>query len=139
MTISHLLNSRVAVSRLSSITSEGRVSWVWTDVPELAYVRVRLDLNFLRPGKDAPMPVEAGKAPDRIGVCFYEADAGLKSGDRIRAVTNDIGQLPVPGTFEMKQVPDVAQDYSGGHHCEVQITEVSQAFVDAARPFPGSA
>lgn len=138
MTLTHLLNSRVAVERLQLSTSNGRAQMMW--VPQgapLNYVRCRLDLSFLRPGKDVPMAVEAGKAPDRIGVLFCETADGLKAGDRLRSVPNDVGLIPVPGTFEIRTIPDVAQAYSTGHHVEVQIVEVAQAVADADRPFPG--
>lgn len=140
MTLTHLLNSRVAVERLQLSTSNGRAQMMWIPQPApLNYVRCRLDLNFLRPGKDVPMAVEAGKAPDRIGVMFCEIADGIKAGDRIRAVPNDIGLIPVPGTFEIRVIPDVAQAYSAGHHVEVQIVEVAQSVAEGAREFPGGA
>jgi hypothetical protein len=138
MTIDHLLNSRVAVERLQLIANNGRAQMTWVpQAPPLSYVRVRLDMNFLRPGKDVPMAVEAGKAPDRIGVCFTNTDSGLKAGDRLKAVPNDVGLIPVPGMFEIRVIPDVAQDYSSGHHIEIQVVEVSQAVAEGVRPFPG--
>lgn len=138
MSISHLLNSRIMVRRLSLITEDGRAEMIYTNQPyPLNYVPVRLDLTFLRPGKDVPMPVEAGKTPDRIGICFAETNSGLRAGDRITAITNDYGVIPVPGTFDIRVIPDVAQDFFGGHHVEIQIVEVAQAFMDSVRPFPG--
>lgn len=137
MPISHLLNSRVAVERLQMATHNGRAQMIWVTQPApLNYVRCRLDLNFLRPGKDVPMAVEAGKAPDRIGVLFAEPDCGLKAGDRIRAVPNDVGLIPQPGVFEIRVIPDGAQAYSAIHHIEIQIVEVAQQMA-APREFPG--
>jgi hypothetical protein len=47
---------------------------------------------------------------------------------------------PVFGTFEMRVIPDVAQDYVGAHHVEVQVIEVSQSLQPGSpTPFPGSA
>lgn len=138
MSISHLLNSRVAVSRLSQITQDGRSQWIYVDQPApLNYIKVRLDMVFMRPGKDIPMAVEAGKAPDRMGICFAEVGSGLQAGDRITAIPNDSGAIPVPGTFDIRVIPDIPIDYSSGHHQEIQIVEVSQAFSDSVRPFPG--
>lgn len=138
MTITHLLNSRVAVERLQLLTKNGRAQNLWVEQPApLNYVLCRLDLNFLRPGKDIPMAVEAGKAPDRMGVLYCEPNAGFKSGDRLRAIPNDVGLIPQPGTFEIRVIPDPAQDYSAVHHLEIQIVEVAQAIADGARPFPG--
>lgn len=138
MSISHLLNSRVAISRLQLSTKDGRADMVWVQQPTpLNYVRCRLDLTFLRPGKDIPMAVEAGHAPDRIGVLFCEVVDNLRSGDRLTSVPNDVGQLPVPGTFEIRSIPDLPQDYSSAHHVEVQIVEVAQNLDSSTRPYPG--
>ena len=96
----------------------------------------RADLMFVRQGKDAPMPVMAGRAPDRIGVLFCDlmpdpisGQSMLKAGDRVQMLTG-----PVSGVFEIKSVPDVAVAYAAGHHVEVQIVEVAQGAVQ----FPGS-
>jgi hypothetical protein len=98
-------------------------------------VYCRLDLTFVRPGKDQPPAYEAGKAPDRVGVLFCDSTAGLLAGDLIVAVPNDYGMIPLPGTFEIRVIPDQAQDYMGAHHIEVQIIETSQKLVGV---FPGS-
>ncbi len=137
MSYDGLLNSRVAVSRLQLITDDGRAQMVWIDEPTLTYVPCRLDLTFLRPGKDVPMPVEAGKAPDRSGICFARIDSGLKAGDRLTAVPNDSGQLPVTGIFDIRVIPDQVLGFSNAHHQEIFVVEVSQDFSDAVRPFPG--
>ena len=96
----------------------------YQDAPGL--MACRLDLQFTRPGKDAPMPLVAGRAPDRVGVLFYDmpADASglplLKAGDRLQMVSG-----PIAGTFELRQVPEIAQDYLGAHHGESQVIEIS--------------
>jgi len=87
----------------------------------LSAVKCRLDLNFLRPGKDVPAPIEAGAAPDRIGVMFCRATVPLRAGDRIVATAG-----PVKGIFDIKSIPDVALDFASGHHIEVQIVETVQ-------------
>jgi len=117
----HLFSSTVSVSRLS-VTDGGGVPLYSFDVVNPS-LRCRLDLNFLRPGKDQPAAPEAGRAPDRVGVMFCAVDADLRAGDRVKAVAG-----PVDGVFEIRVVPDVATDYSSGHHKEVQIVEVAQAF-----------
>lgn len=138
MTFAGLLNSRVKVSRLELVTDNGRAQMIYVDQSEpLNYVKVRLDLTFLRPGKDVPLAVEAGKAPDRIGVCFCFPDSGFRAGDRLTAVPNDFGKMPVTGTFDIRSIPDEAQAFSEQHHIEVQVVEVSQKFSDDVRPFPG--
>lgn len=131
----HLFNSVVRVEELRFTQVNGRAQMDWvqaTDEDEtlnwmLGYLPCRLDMSFLRPGKDiAPAP-EAGKAPDRIGVMFCNADVPLKAGQRIVAIPNEENQIPVSGTFEIRVIPDLAIDFSSAHHIEVQILETNQA------------
>jgi hypothetical protein len=89
----------------------------------------RLDLNFIRPGKDQPSPIVAGRAPDRVGLLFCDYTPNLLAGDRIKLVGG-----PIAGTFEIKSTPDGAIDFSKVHHFEVQVTEVSPS----ASKFPGT-
>jgi hypothetical protein len=103
-------------------------------------LRCRIDLTFIRPGKDAPAPIVAGRAQDRIGVCYYDlaTDASgvptVLAGDRLECVSG-----PIFGTFEIRAVPDVAQSMTGAHHVEVQVIEVSQALKPGTpSPFPGA-
>jgi hypothetical protein len=125
--ISHLYNSVVKVLRPSTTNVDGmmRIDWVPVGAP-LNAVPCRLDLTFLRPGKDAPMPTEAGKAPDHVGVMFCASTVAIKAGDRVQAIPNSKGVIPVPGVFEIRQIPDQAVAYSAQHHIEVQIVETSQ-------------
>jgi len=104
-------------------------------------LQCRLDLTFLRPGKDQPSPVVAGRAPDRVGVCFFDlaTDASgvplVLAGDLLECVAG-----PIFGTFEIRLIPDVAQDFTGAHHVEVQVIERSQALkTGSPTPFPGGA
>jgi hypothetical protein len=101
----------------------------------------RLDLNFLRPGIDQPAPFVAGRAPDRVGVCYFDLatdQAGnpyIEAGDRLLCVHG-----PIRGSFEIRMIPDVAQGFSGGHHVEVQVVEVAhQVGQGTPTPFPGGA
>jgi hypothetical protein len=102
-------------------------------------LQCRLDLTFLRPGKDQPAPIVAGRAPDRTGVAYFglHADADgvpmVRAGDRLKCVAG-----PIFGTFEIRLIPDVAQDMTGAHHVEVQVVEVSQQLrPPSPQPFPG--
>lgn len=88
----------------------------------LGEMRCRADLGFLRPGRDAPSPIVAGRAPDRVGVLVCDPTPYLKAGQRIRFKTG-----PITGTFELKAWPDVATDLTAVHHLEVQIVEVAQS------------
>lgn len=121
----HLYSSavRVEVMKLQQVDGMAVVDWGLLDEPGAEWVKCRLDLNFLRPGKDAPAPVNAGVVPDRIGIMFCAADAPLRPGCRIVTIPNEAGKEPVKGIFEIKSIPDVALDYSNAHHIEVQITE----------------
>jgi len=118
----HLFSSVVKVQRQLKTRIDGvpEVTWQDAEAP-LSYIKCRLDLNFLRPGKDIPMADNAGVAPDRIGVMFCRAGLPLKAGDRIVTVSG-----PVEGVFDLKTIPDVAIDYASGHHIEVQIVETVQ-------------
>lgn len=89
----------------------------------------RVDLQFTRPGKDAPQPIVAGRAPDRTGVIFYDAIPQILAGDRFICIGG-----PVTGTFELRQVPEPALDYFSVHHFENQIIEVSQTIAGVVYP-----
>ena len=131
----HLYNTIVKVQRLQANYVDGSPTYAWVDEPgQLTNVHCRIDLNFIRIGKDAPMAVEAGKAPDRTGVVFYNNDVPIRAGDRLVCLPNDFGELPVSGTFEVRAIPDTASGYSSAHHIEVQVFEVNQALTGF---FPG--
>lgn len=120
----HLYSSVVKVQRLTRTVVDGMVEADWKDqeTPLNAF-KCRLDLNFLRPGKDAPPTYEAGVAPDRLGIMFCSASLPLRAGDRIVTLSG-----PVQGIFDVNSIPDIAIDYSSGHHIEVQIVESVQNF-----------
>lgn len=124
----HLFSSTVRVERQDFTVSGGlaSTSWVPVDEPWAKALRCRLDLNFVRPGKDAIPAPNAGVAPDRVGLMLTSAKAKLKAGDRIVAIPNRAGKTPVEGTFEIRVVPDVALGMTDAHHIEVQIVEVAQ-------------
>lgn len=118
----HLFSSRVRVERMSTTFVDGRAVTAWEALTgRMAKLPCRLDLNFQRPGKDQPMPIEAGRAADRVGVLFCAADVDLRAGDRVVTVSG-----PVSGIFEVRPKPDEALDYSAAHHIEVQIVESVQ-------------
>lgn len=130
----HLFNSVVRVERLQLVTTDGVAEMDWAQATDpdpnaaemLKYLECRLDMNFLRPGKDILPAPEAGKAPDRIGIMFTYPYAPIKAGDRIVSIPNRDGKTPVKGTFEIRVMPDEAIDFSDQHHIEVQIIESNQ-------------
>ena len=123
----HLFASRADVLRLKGDLVNGSIVQEWVTVGQ---VTCRLDLNFVRPGKDQPPAIVAGRAPDRVGLMFFMPGVDVRAGDHIRTVSG-----PVDGTFEVRVVPDPAVGYGTAHHMEVQVVEVSQAL---AGLFPGS-
>lgn len=135
----HLYNCRAALVRLSGTIVNGTPVMNWQPVTDIidpalgvpGEMMCRLDLSFIRPGKDQLMPIVAGRAPDRVGVLFYDVTDKVKAGDRITILSG-----PVTGTFEIRVVPDPAVDLTNAHHMEVQVIEVAQAL---AGIFPGAA
>lgn len=119
----HLYASEVKVQRLQLVVQSGRTAiHDWVDqTGVLASFRCRIDLNFVRPGKDAPPALNAGVATNRFGLLFCSASIPLQAGDRIVTLSG-----PVSGTFEIKAIPDTAQDFGSAHHIEVQIFETNQ-------------
>lgn len=125
----HLYSSRVEVLRLNLDMSNGIPTQNWQRVDEIidpvlgvpGEMMCRIDLAFQRPGKDQPMPVVAGRAPDRVGLMFFDVTREIKAGDRFRCIDG-----PIAGTFEMRVQADPAQNYGAAHHMEVQIVEVAQ-------------
>lgn len=140
----HLFNSAVRVERLQLVpaTTGSRPVMDWVQATDddpalndmLKYLKCRLDMNFLRQGKDIPVAPEAGKAPDRIGVMFVGPEAPIRAGDRIVAIENERNKIPVKGTFYIRQIPDEAIDYSDVHHIEVQIVEQNQLLTEENWP-----
>jgi hypothetical protein len=143
-----LYRSVAQVMRLQpTLQAGGGMSVSWAAVADIldpylstpGLISCRLDLMFTRPGKDALMPLVAGRAPDRTGVLFCDMPADvnglplLKAGDRFVMVSG-----PIVGTFEVRTVPEIAQDYIGASHAEFQVVETSQALQPGSyTPFPG--
>lgn len=124
----HLYNCHVAIERLAGTMVNGTPNLSWTQITEVidpslpaGQMWCRLDLTFLRPGKDQPAPLVAGRALDRVGVCFFNPTTAVAAGDRIRTVAG-----PVAGTFEIRSIPDPAIAMRAAHHMEVQVIEVAQ-------------
>lgn len=125
----HLFNSVVRVETLELRDRDGRavMDWGTYDAPGADWVECRLDLQFLRPGRDVVAPINAGVVPDRFGIMFCDSTAPLIAGCRIVTIPNAYGEEPVSGTFEIKTIPEVALDFASAHHIEVQIIESVQS------------
>lgn len=127
-----LYNSRVEILRLAVAMQNGVATQTWQKIDAIVdyYLAVpgemmcRLDLIFQRPGKDQPMPLVAGRAPDRVGLMIFDPSDEIRSGDRFHLLEG-----PVQGTFEIRVMPDPAQALGMlAHHMEVQVIEVAQNF-----------
>jgi hypothetical protein len=126
----HLFNSTVEI--LESVTDvvDGARVQTWQKStakfdPMCARgeMKCRLDLIFLRPGKDAPSPIVAGRTPDRTGIMYCSYTPNLRGGQTVKVIKGP----HVGASFLIKMRPDEAQDFSGTHHIEVQVFEVAQA------------
>lgn len=115
--------NKVNVLRTIETSVNGAAAYSWSVV--MRNKDVRLDLSFLRPGRDIPSPLEAGTARDRVGICFAPPTLVLKPGDRLQCVSG-----PVAGTFQVEDQPDGAQGYASLHHYEIFVKEVAQAGLD---------
>jgi hypothetical protein len=128
-----MLHSVVEVQRLSVTSKDGQTLFDWqvannTDGNPMSWVPCAIDTMYVRPGKDIPMPIEAGKAPDRTGLFICMPGWDIRSGDRLKTKPNAFGQQPIRGTFEIRTIPDQIVGYAGDvHHVEVQVVEVAQA------------
>jgi hypothetical protein len=146
-----MYKSTVQVSRLQpSLQVGGGMSLAWSQLSDIVdptldepgLLKCLLNIGLVRPGRDQPAPFVAGRAPDRVGVVFYDCAADavtgipfVKAGDRLQCVLG-----PVYGIWEIRMIPDVEQDYLGAHHMEAQVIEVSQALQPGSiTPFPGGA
>lgn len=145
-----LYRSLVQVYRLVPVLgSGGALTMSWQPVTDVldpylpdkpGQMYCRLDVGFMRPGKDQPQPFAAGKAPDRVALVFFDPATDqsgrslVKSNDRLTCLAG-----PVYGTWEFRLIPEVAQDFLGAHHMECQVVEVAQALVPGGlTPFPGA-
>lgn len=138
MSMRHLYNCLVEVLQLSGGLVYGTPTLTWDvigDTPDpvlgvTGQMMCRISLGVVRPGKDAPMPIVAGRAPDRVGVMYFDPSDAVKAGQRIHILDG-----PFLGTFEIRAMPDVAVMGATAHHMEVQVIEVAQA---ASGAFPGA-
>lgn len=140
--------SLVQVLRLKMKVSNGTPNLTWFVLPDVIdpYVDIpgqmmcRLDLGFIK-RTDMPMPVTAGRAPDRTGTLFFDAAIDpstgapfVLAGDRIQCLAG-----PITGVFEIRAIPTAAVSITGSHHIEIQVFEVSQSIAKGSQtPFPGS-
>lgn len=120
MAYDDLLVHTVRVERLNVTDDEGAPQYNWTTVA--SGIPCRLDLSYIRQGKDAGWVPEAGRSVDRSGVLFVKSDFPGLPGDRV--VTTGVGPQ---GTFEVQGTFDEVPDRWGNtHHVEVGVKEVAK-------------
>ena len=125
----YLFNSRVSVSRPRVEVSDGILTTSWFDVDGMEEVPCRLEVGFFRPGKDFPLPAQAGRSPDRVAVYWVAAGTDFRPGDYIRCVSG-----PITGsTWQIRTVPDAASGMRYLHHLEGQAVEVPGSVVAGSR------
>lgn len=145
--IRYLYSSTVAVIRLGMGGGpgiyEGAAQFTWTDVTDVldsrlgipGLMKCRLDLQFVRPGLNAPMPAEAGAPIPRAGTMFCDIPPGenrLRAGDHLKVVKG----VYKGSMFEITAIPEVAQDVIAAVHLEAQIVEKG-IDTDMLMPSPG--
>jgi hypothetical protein len=116
MSLRALLTHRCTIKRGEATVVDGVESYAWKTVATA--VRCRIDLTFIRLGKDPQWSPEAGRSPDRTGVAFFFPDASVKVGYRIAMTAGGI-----EGTFEIKDI-DHTQGRRHTHHLECGVQEV---------------
>lgn len=119
--------SYVRVLRPQGVMQDGVLSSSWTPVPGMESVQCRIEVGFYRPGKDMPVPVQAGRAPDRVATYWVAPGLDLQPGDRMECVRG-----PVIGTWEVRTVPDRAINMQNFHHQEGQAIEVAPSVASGA-------
>jgi hypothetical protein len=78
--VRHLYHTRAELQRLSLQMKNNVPQQVWEKIDDIVdpYLQVpgemmcRIDLVYQRPGKDLPLPITAGRAPDRVGVLYFD-------------------------------------------------------------------
>lgn len=123
----YLMPTTVSVLRPQALMRDGILTSVWVPVAGMERVRCRIEVGFYRPGKDMPMPVQAGRAPDRVAVYWVAPGTDLKPGDHMQCVDG-----PVPGTWQVRTAPDRAVNMARFHHLEGQCVEVAPSVAQGA-------
>lgn len=124
MISAHLLPSRVRVKRPSMRMVDGVMTTTWVTVPGLESVQCRIDVGFFRPGKDFPLPPQAGRAPDRVAVYYFAPGTEVRPGDYLECISG-----PVDGTWLLRTLPDSAVGLNRLSHLEGQAVEVAPSLL----------
>lgn len=115
----HLLTSRVRVLRPQASMQDGILTMVWKAVVGLEDVAMRFDVGLFRPGKDFPLPPQAGRSPDRVAVYWAPPSVDIRPGDHLECISG-----PVAGTWQVRVAPDQSTNMNQLHHIEGQCIEL---------------
>lgn len=122
-----LMPSVVRVLRPRGVMQDGVLTSTWAAVPGLESVQCRIEVGFYRPGKDMPLPAQAGRAPDRPATYWVAPTVDLQPGDRMECLSG-----PVIGVWEIRTAPDRALNMRNFHHLEGQAIEVAPSVASGA-------
>lgn len=118
MSFKALLNHKCDLYGLTTTDNDGTPITGYTKV-NTNPIPCRLDLNFIRQGKDNMWLEAVARPEDRSGVMFFMPNAPIKSG--LRAV-----MLRGPkGIFQLQGAIDEAWDFNSVSHYEAGVIEVS--------------
>jgi hypothetical protein len=117
MSLNSMLAHRCTIIRTVESNEDGALIYQWQ--PIATNVRLFLDLNFVRMGKDSLWVEAAGRPKDRSGVAFFQGTAPIKSGDRIEMTRGP------EGTFSIEGALDEAWKPTRKHHLEIGVLEVA--------------
>jgi hypothetical protein len=129
-------SSVVQVRRLVAGYGPGRINgaanYTWGNSTDIiddywgvpGQMQCRLDVQFIRPGSGIPMPAESPTVVPRLGTVFYDIPDNInyvRSGDHLQVISGAFEG----NTFEIRVIPEPAQDYFGPTHMEAQIVEIA--------------
>jgi hypothetical protein len=118
MSFRGLLAHRGTLQRPETTNVDGVATYDWVTVA--TGVPCRVDLSFIRNGKDPRWSPEAGRVEDRTGVAFFPPEVAVASGQRLILTGGGI-----TGTFRLDgNVEEIIGRRDSIHHREVGITEV---------------
>lgn len=116
-----MLPSRCSILRLEDVgRSDGTSSFLWN--PVITNLKVKVDLGFLRTGRDNSLTIEAGRTPDRTGTAFFAGNPDVRGADRIKITEGALLGME----FDIDIAPDLIQDSFAVHHLEAAVKEVTQ-------------
>lgn len=113
-----LLNHRCDLYDLVTVDHDGSPITSYQKI-NTRPIKCRLDLSFVRQGKDQQWLGTVARPSDRTGTMFLDPKAPIKSGIRCVMIKGPTGIFQIQGAI------DEAWDYNSRHHYEVGVVEVS--------------